>query len=136
MATPRFYQVRDVIEAERFMTPRINLRPDSPTGDEDDNTYGGGSAGDRCGADGKPLLFAGGLGVGGSREGESSLDSACHALAMKGLTPLENCLPSTLDPRRWTEAEGTDFMVRGASYLSSRVKVPSAKQVRGMSGLG
>ncbi|CAM9570680.1 unnamed protein product [Laminaria digitata] len=110
------------------MTPRINLRPDSNTEDEDDDDRcGGGGAGAAARASGSPLLFGGGMAPEGSREAESSLDR-CYALA-RGLTPLESCLPSTLDPRRWTEAEGTDFMVRGASYLSSRVKVASAKQM-------
>lgn len=47
----------------------------------------------------------------------------------RGSTSLENNPPPTLDPRMWSEADGTDFIVRGESYLSTKVKVTSAKQV-------
>lgn len=122
-------QVRDVIEAERFMTPRINLRPESVSTGFADGQVG---VGPRS-PDGRPFLFEV-LGTAGTESiheasataAESSLDNSRRG----GSTSLETCPPPTLDVRRWTEAVGSDFMVRGASYLATRVKVPSAKQVR------
>lgn len=121
-------QVRDVIEAERFMTPRINLRSESAsTGFADGKVVVGPKS-----PDGRPFLFEvlGTTGAesihGASAEKEAPPDDCRRG----GSTSLETCPPPTLDVRRWTEAVGSDFMVRGPSYVTSRVKVPSAKQVR------
>ncbi len=118
-------QVRDVIEAERFMTPRISLRSEPAAN-------GVGAAESRS-PDGSSCLFEV-LGAGRPESGQQ----AAPALAGNyvgvpsrgGSTSLETCPPPALDPRRWAEAVGADFMVRGASYLTNRVKVPSARQVR------
>ncbi|CAM9908395.1 unnamed protein product [Scytosiphon promiscuus] len=121
--------VRDVIEAERFMTPRISLRPDCSG---------------PLSPDGSPFLFEV---LGASRpesthqsaeaagaveragRGMAAIDASMDASKSGGLTSLETCPPPALDPRRWEEAVGSDFMVRGPSYLTNRVKVPSEKQM-------
>lgn len=128
-------QVRDVIEAERFMTPRINLRPESPA---DGFANGQVGVGPRS-PDGTPFLFE----VLGAAGPESSRQASATAAEMpldvsrtRGSTSLETCPPPALDVRRWSEAVGSDFMLRGASYLTTRVKVPSAKQVRFFSLVG
>lgn len=122
-------QVRDVIEAERFMTPRISLRPE---GGSNDFVNGQVGVGPRS-PDGSPFLFEvlGAAGPDLSQQAagvsaEMSLDFSRRV----GSTSLETCPPPALDVRRWTEAIGSDFMVRGPSYLTTRIKVPSAKQVR------
>lgn len=111
------------------MTPRIILRPDSPSSSARMDR----SIGPRC-PDGRPFLFEV-LGAPGARErgpnstvwsGAEEAGKVCAT----GLTSLENNPPPALDPRMWTEADGTEFSVRGPSYLSTRVKVPSANQVR------
>ncbi|CBJ29444.1 conserved unknown protein [Ectocarpus siliculosus] len=122
-------EVRDVIEAERFMTPRISLRPDPAAGGFDNGQIG---VGPRS-PDGSPFLFEvlGPTGpesrqeTGGAPATENVLDCSRRG----GATSLETCPPPTLDARRWTEAVGSNFMVRGASYPTNRVKVASAKQM-------
>jgi len=114
-------QVRDVIEAERFMTPRISLP-----------AANGEVAASRSN-DGNSFLFEV-LGAGRSESGQQAApapaENSLGVPSRGGSTSLETCPPPALDPRRWTEAVGSDFMVRGASYLTTRVKVPSARQVR------
>ncbi|CAM9152802.1 unnamed protein product [Hapterophycus canaliculatus] len=119
--------VRDVIEAERFMTPRISPRP--------------GCSGPRS-PDGSPFLFevlgsagpesthrsAGAVGSSGTAV-MGAIEGSTDYSRRGGSTSLETCPPPALDPRRWEEAVGSDFMVRGQSYLTNRVKVPSAKQM-------
>lgn len=119
-----------MIEAERFMTPRISPRPDPAATGFDNGQIG---VGPRS-PDGSPFLFEvlgptgpeAGQEAGGAPATENVLDCSRRG----GATSLETCPPPTLDTRRWTEAVGSNFMVRGASYLTTRVKVASAKQVR------
>lgn len=111
------------------MTPRINLRSGSASAGFADGQVG---VGPRS-PDGRPFLFE----VLGPTGPESSHGASATAAEVSedvcrrgGSSSLETCPPPTLDVRRWTEAIGSDFMVRSASYLTTRVKVPSAKQVR------
>lgn len=121
--------MRDVIEAERFMTPRISLRAE---GGNNGFANGQVGVGPRSPA-GSPFLFEV-LGAGGpescQQAAPASSEMPLDFSRRVGATSLETCPPPALDVRRWTEAVGTDFMVRGPSYLTTRVKVPSAKQVR------
>eukprot|EP00752_Nemacystus_decipiens_P007751 g6928.t2 len=120
--------VRDVIEAERFMTPRISLRSECSMNGLANGKVG---VGPRS-PDGSPILFEV-LGAAGPECGQlaaaGSSEMSMDFSKRLGSSSLESCPPPALDRRRWTEAVGTDFMVRGPSYLTSRVKVPSAKQM-------
>lgn len=111
------------------MTPRISLRSECGINGLANGQVG---VGPRS-PDGSPFLFEvlGAAGPESSQQAaagppELSLDFARRL----GSTSLESCPPPALDRRRWTEAVGPDFMVRGPSYLTTRVKVPSARQVR------
>lgn len=118
-----------MIEAERFMAPRISLRANSPSSGVGND----GGVGPRS-PDGKPFLFEV-LGGSGGNEGGSpprgwgQEEGDAEQPPARGMTSLENVPPPTLDPLMWTEADGKEFAVRGASYLTTRMKVPSAKQV-------
>lgn len=106
------------------MAPRVSLRPESPTsGDSKPGGVG------RRSPDGRPFLFEV-LGAPESDGGEQ-MGLSHRGLSSSCLSPcsLETDPPPALDPRMWTEADGTEFSVRGASYLTTRVKVPSARQV-------
>lgn len=115
------------------MAPRISLTPVGGV----DSSGGSIGMGPRS-PDGRPFLFEV-LGAPGSAEGRESPgwtggNDDADQLAARGMTSLENVPPPALDPRMWTEANGTEFSVRGPSYVTTRVKVPSAKQVKKKSG--
>ena len=111
------------------MTPRISLRSEIGINGLANGQVG---VGPRS-PDGSPFLFEV-LGAAGPESGQqaaaASSEVSLDFSRRLGSTSLESCPPPALDRRRWTEAIGTDFMVRGPSYLTTRVKVPSAKQVR------
>lgn len=121
------------------MVPRINLRPEGPsslanTGTSSPRSPKDGSSPvlfEVLGAPGGSLDSAGGscssLLAGGG--GWMGVDTGNDVQPMRGSTSLENVPPPTLDPRMWSEADGTQFSVRGGSYLTTRIKVSSAKQV-------
>lgn len=86
-------------------------------------------------ADGTPFLFEvlGATGPGSCQQASAASEEMSVDFPKRmGSTSLETRPPPTLDVRRWTEAIGQDFVVRGPSYLTTRVKVPSAKQVRSL----
>lgn len=116
------------------MTPRISLRSEYGNNGYADGQVG---VGPRS-PDGSPFLFEV-LGAAGPESSQqaaaASSDISVDFSKKAGSTSLETCPPPALDRRRWTEAIGTDFMVRGPSYLTTRVKVPSAKQVRSYNAL-
>eukprot|EP00903_Cladosiphon_okamuranus_P015669 g14470.t1 len=120
--------VRDVIEAERFMTPRVSLRSEGGT-----NCLANGQVGvGPRSPDGSPFLFEvlGPAGPEASQQAApASSGTSLDVSRWTGSSSLESCPPPALDRRRWSEAIGTDFMVRGPSYLTTRVKVASAKQM-------
>lgn len=110
------------------MTPRISLRSDA------NNGFANGQVGvGPRSPDGSPFLFEV-LGPTGpepcQQAAVASPEMSLYFSRRVGSTSLETCPPPALDVRRWTEAIGSDFMLRGPNYLTTRVKVPSAKQVR------
>ena len=130
-------KVRNVIEAERFVAPRVSLlRPESCP--SSDGTPASARAEPRS-LDGRSFPFE----VLGAQESEGGGDQGGRGSESRrgGRGPprgswlssswcsLERDPPPALDPRMWTEADATEFSVRGPSYLSTKAKVPSAKQV-------
>lgn len=135
-------QVRNVIEAERFLSPRMNvtatgLGTDSCSLSKNDTSH------DREEDNDGPFLFEV-LGAPGGHVGPHALANAGGSTdavtrrpgadgrgcrPSRGSTSLENVPPPTLNPCMWSEADGTEFIVRGDSYLTTKLKVQSAKQV-------
>ncbi|CAM9860779.1 unnamed protein product [Discosporangium mesarthrocarpum] len=139
--------VRDMIEAERFVSPQINERLYMaslavPARRKTMNSLrvraaaaglglglGGGT---RAGKEGRDTIRRTSSSQTPSGVGEAAGGGGREGGRGRGSSSLENFPPPALDLSMWGEADGRDFMVRGASYLTNRVKVPSARQMFGL----